>query len=128
MQILSIQLCRKLVSDQALWDTVNDAVAQNAGRRLRVLIDSQSMDHQCHSLETPKGWQKVAWSIHVRGHLCRSLGRGLPLTLPLPQTSISILMSCPFSKLWFAVETQLKQKIFLNHSLFIPYSCRHCQI
>ena len=41
-----------------------------------------SIHSQYRSLETSKGWQKVAWSIHIRGHQCCSLGRGLPLTLP----------------------------------------------
>ena len=41
---------------------------------------------------------------------------------------IFIVVSCPVSKRWFTAETQSKWKIFLIHSLFIPYSCRHCQI
>ena len=48
---------------------------------MRVLINSQS-GASLSSLETTKGWQKVACRIKRRGHHYRCLGRGLPLTLP----------------------------------------------
>ena len=58
-------------------------------------------------------------------YIYRSLGQGLPLTLPIIQ---QVNGRDQRLRPQFAVETQLKQKIFLIHSLFIPYSCRHCQI
>ena len=47
---------------------------------------------------------------------------------PSPQAQSYLLESCPVSKWWFVVLTQLKQMIPSIRSFFIPWSCRHCQI